>query len=145
MSWATNRGPSRAIVMTAAIGQHEHEGGADAASCRWQSTCIARRGEAVDRPVRHSSGNAKASGLARRAERGGHRDRHKAGVTGLDENGGTVGLGVLIAALKRVRTLDGSMPLVITSQLIVKTFRITGLVKVFEIHPSLLEAMSAAD
>ena len=66
-------------------------------------------------------------------------------MTGLDENGGTVGLGVLIAALKRVRTLDGSMPLVITSQLIVKTFRITGLVKVFEIHPSLLEAMSAAD
>jgi hypothetical protein len=36
-------------VMTASIGQHEHEGGADAAGCRWQSThawCIARRGEA---------------------------------------------------------------------------------------------------
>ena len=48
----------------------------------------------------------------------------------------STGLGVLIGALKRVRTHDGNLVLVCTEPRIVKVFEITGLNQVFDIHPS---------
>ena len=49
----------------------------------------------------------------------------------------STGLGVLIGALKRVRTHDGALVLVCTEPRIVKVFEITGLNQVFQIYPSL--------
>lgn len=48
----------------------------------------------------------------------------------------STGLGVLIGALKRVRTHDGNLVLVCTEPRIVKVFEITGLNQVFQIHSS---------
>ncbi len=48
----------------------------------------------------------------------------------------STGLGVLIGALKRVRTHDGNLALVCTEPRIVKVFEITGLNQVFQIFPS---------
>lgn len=48
----------------------------------------------------------------------------------------STGLGVLIGALKRVRTHDGDLVLVCADARIVKVFEITGLDRVFEIHGS---------
>ncbi len=53
----------------------------------------------------------------------------------------STGLGVLIGALKRVRTHDGALVLVCTEPRIVKVFEITGLNQVFEIFPSLDDAV----
>ena len=55
----------------------------------------------------------------------------------------STGLGVLVGALKRVRTHDGSLRLVCTQDRILKIFRITGLTKVFPIHASVAEAVAA--
>jgi len=52
-------------------------------------------------------------------------------------------LGVLVNGLKQVRAHDGSMSLVIPQEKILKVFRITGLTKVFGIHPSVDDALSA--
>ena len=48
----------------------------------------------------------------------------------------STGLGVLIGALKRVRTHDGNLVLVCTEPRIVKVFEITGLNQVFQIQSS---------
>jgi anti-sigma B factor antagonist len=55
----------------------------------------------------------------------------------------STGLGVLVGGLKRVRAHRGSLRIVCTTEHILKPFRITGLTKVFAIHPSLDEATEA--
>ena len=49
----------------------------------------------------------------------------------------STGLGVLVGALKKVRTLGGDLRLVINSEKVLKVFRITALTQVFTIHESL--------
>jgi anti-sigma B factor antagonist len=53
----------------------------------------------------------------------------------------STGLGVLVGGLKRVRSLDGELQLVCGQEKILKVFRITGLTKVFPIHPTLEDAL----
>lgn len=53
----------------------------------------------------------------------------------------STGLGVLVGGLKRVRTHDGSLTLVCTRERLLKIFRITGLTKVFDIHPDVPSAL----
>jgi anti-sigma B factor antagonist len=55
----------------------------------------------------------------------------------------STGLGVLVGALKRVKAHDGSLSLVCTQDKILKIFKITGLTKVFPIHDSVEQAVSA--
>jgi anti-sigma B factor antagonist len=55
----------------------------------------------------------------------------------------STGLGVLVGALKRVRTVDGNLDLVCTQERLLKIFRITGLSKVFPIHDSQSAALAA--
>lgn len=55
----------------------------------------------------------------------------------------STGLGVLVGGLKKVRAHEGSMSLVCTQERLLKIFRITGLGKVFSIHNSQSEAISA--
>ena len=55
----------------------------------------------------------------------------------------STGLGVLVGGLKRVRAHDGSLRLVCTQERILKIFRITGLTKVFGIHDTVDEAITA--
>ncbi len=55
----------------------------------------------------------------------------------------STGLGVLVGALKRVRSDGGSLDIVCTHQRILKIFEITGLDKVFGLHES-VEAAQAA-
>ena len=62
-----------------------------------------------------------------------------AGVNFID----STGLGVLVGGLKRVRAHDGSLDLVCTQERILKIFRITGLTKVFGIHDTVDEAITA--
>ncbi len=57
----------------------------------------------------------------------------------------STGLGVLVGGLKRVRAHDGSLELVCTQERILKIFRITGLTKVFPIHDSVDDALSATE
>jgi len=52
-------------------------------------------------------------------------------------------LGVLVGGVKRLRPSDGSLALVCTDQNILKIFEITGLDRVFAIHGSREEALSA--
>ena len=54
----------------------------------------------------------------------------------------STGLGVLVGALKRVRTSDGDFALVCTEPRILKLFEITGLTKVFPMRDSVEEAVS---
>lgn len=54
----------------------------------------------------------------------------------------STGLGVLVGALKKVRTLGGDLQLVITQERILKVFRITALTQVFTIHSTLDEALT---
>lgn len=56
----------------------------------------------------------------------------------------STGLGVLVGGLKRVRSNNGSLRLVCTQEKILKVFRITGLTKVFPIHDSVADAVSAS-
>lgn len=53
----------------------------------------------------------------------------------------STGLGVLVGALKKVRTVGGDLQLVIDQEKILKVFRITALTQVFTIHSSLDEAL----
>ncbi len=55
----------------------------------------------------------------------------------------STGLGVLVGALKRVRTHDGELALVCAEPRILKVFEITGLTKVFSIFGSVDEAVGA--
>lgn len=52
-------------------------------------------------------------------------------------------LGVLVGGVKRLRPAGGSLALVCTDQNITKIFEITGLDRVFPIHPSRAEALVA--
>ncbi len=52
-------------------------------------------------------------------------------------------LGVLVGGVKRLRPTGGSLALVCTDQNITKIFEITGLDRVFPIHASRDEALSA--
>jgi anti-anti-sigma factor len=52
-------------------------------------------------------------------------------------------LGVLVGGLKRVHPHDGSFQLVCTHERILKIFRITGLIDVFQIHSSAEGAVSS--
>jgi anti-sigma B factor antagonist len=52
----------------------------------------------------------------------------------------STGLGVLVGGLKRVKSNDGEMKLVVTQDRIMKIFDITGLAKVFPMFGSLDEA-----
>jgi len=56
----------------------------------------------------------------------------------------STGLGVLVGGLKRVKSNDGDLKLVITQDRIMKIFDITGLSKVFPIHGSLDDALQTA-
>lgn len=56
----------------------------------------------------------------------------------------STGLGVLVGALKRVRTHGGDLALVCTQPRVLKVFEITGLTKVFPMHASVDEAVTAA-
>ncbi|MEO9223645.1 MAG: STAS domain-containing protein [Acidimicrobiales bacterium] len=53
----------------------------------------------------------------------------------------STGLGVLVGALKRVRTHDGELVLVCTHARVLKVFEITGLTKVFPIYKTVDEAV----
>ncbi|MGH2686844.1 MAG: STAS domain-containing protein [Actinomycetota bacterium] len=55
----------------------------------------------------------------------------------------STGLGVLVGALKRVRTHEGELALVCTQPRILKVFEITGLTKVFSMHRTVDEAVAA--
>jgi anti-sigma B factor antagonist len=54
-------------------------------------------------------------------------------------------LGVLIGAVKRLRTRDGMLTIVNTDRNIAKTFEITGLDQIFTIRPTRDEAIEALD
>ena len=56
----------------------------------------------------------------------------------------STGLGVLVGALKRVRTSDGELALVCTEPRILKVFEITGLTKVFPMRRTVDEAVSGS-
>ncbi len=62
------------------------------------------------------------------------------GVTFMD----STGLGVLVGRLKLIRGFGGSMRLVSAHERVLKVFTITGLDKVFEIFPTVDEAVAAA-
>ena len=55
----------------------------------------------------------------------------------------STGLGVLVGGLKRVRPHDGSLDLVCTQERMLKTFKITGLTKVFGIYQTVDQAIAA--
>lgn len=54
----------------------------------------------------------------------------------------STGLGVLVGGLKKVRAQDGTMSLVCSQERLLKIFRITGLAKVFTIHPDEASALA---
>lgn len=54
----------------------------------------------------------------------------------------STGLGVLIGALKRVRTADGDLSLVCTHARILKVLEITGLTRVFTVHSTVEAAVA---
>lgn len=53
----------------------------------------------------------------------------------------STGLGALVGSLKRLREQDGSLELVIADGRIMTVFRVTGLDRVFAIHPSFPDAI----
>jgi anti-sigma B factor antagonist len=55
----------------------------------------------------------------------------------------STGLGVLVGGLKRARAVGGSVELVSSQPKILKIFNVTGLEKVFGIHPTVDEAVAA--
>jgi anti-sigma B factor antagonist len=56
----------------------------------------------------------------------------------------STGLGVLVGGLKRVKSNEGEMKLVVTQDRIMKIFDITGLAKVFPVFGSLDDALGRA-
>jgi anti-sigma B factor antagonist len=56
----------------------------------------------------------------------------------------STGLGVLVGRLKLVRAANGTLRLVCSSERILSVFSITGLDKVFQIFPSVDDALAAA-
>jgi anti-sigma B factor antagonist len=57
----------------------------------------------------------------------------------------STGLGVLVGRLKLVRGQSGSLRIVSGQERILKVFKITGLDKVFHIHPTVEDATAAAN
>lgn len=57
----------------------------------------------------------------------------------------STGLGVLVGRLKLARSRGGHLRLVGADDRVLKVFSITGLDKVFEIHPSVEDALAAED
>jgi anti-sigma B factor antagonist len=55
----------------------------------------------------------------------------------------SAGLGVLLGGLERARGADGDLTLVSTGQSVIKVLELTGLTRVFEIHPSRTAALGA--
>lgn len=55
----------------------------------------------------------------------------------------STGLGVLVGALKRVKTHGGELSLVIDQEKVLKVFRITALTQVFPIFETVDEALKA--
>jgi anti-anti-sigma factor len=62
------------------------------------------------------------------------------GVSFLD----SIGLVVLVGSLRRTRSVNGHVKIVCNQERINKIFRITGLIKVFELYDTLPEALAAA-
>ncbi len=56
----------------------------------------------------------------------------------------STGLGVLVGALKRVRSHQGSLQLVCSRDRLLTVFRITGLAQVFAMYDSVEQAVSGA-
>jgi anti-sigma B factor antagonist len=56
----------------------------------------------------------------------------------------STGLGVLVGGLKRVKSQEGELKLVVSQDRIMKIFDITGLAKVFPMFGSLDEAVAGA-
>ena len=56
----------------------------------------------------------------------------------------STGLGVLVSGLKRFRTMDSDVLLVVGTTRILKVFEITGLTQVFRIHATRDAAVAAA-
>jgi anti-sigma B factor antagonist len=56
----------------------------------------------------------------------------------------STGLGVLVAALNRMRRQEGDVELICSQSRILRVFEITGLTRVFTIHPSLDAVSSGA-
>jgi anti-sigma B factor antagonist len=54
----------------------------------------------------------------------------------------STGLGALVGSLKRLREQDGSLKLVVAADKILMLFRLTGLVHVFALRSSFLEAIA---
>lgn len=63
------------------------------------------------------------------------------GVSFLD----STGLGALVGSLKRVRTRDGSLRLVTSTDRILEIFRITGLNRAFALYPSVPDAVATGE
>lgn len=57
----------------------------------------------------------------------------------------STGLGVLVGGLKRARLRGGGLRLVSDQEKILKILRITGLIRVFPIHPDLTSALAAGE
>ena len=55
----------------------------------------------------------------------------------------STGLGVLVSRLKQQRLDGGDLALVIPSERLLRNFRITGLDRVFHIHPTVAAAVAA--
>jgi anti-sigma B factor antagonist len=55
----------------------------------------------------------------------------------------STGVGVLVGALKKVRSSGGTLDIVCTQPRLLKIFDITGLDKVFGLHTSVAEAVSS--
>lgn len=54
----------------------------------------------------------------------------------------STGLGVLVGALKRVRSDNGSLDIICTNERLLRIFDITGLDRVFELHRSVDDVVS---
>jgi len=57
----------------------------------------------------------------------------------------SAGLGVLVGGLKRARSTAGELVLVATGRSVVRVLELTGLTRVFEIHPSRAAALGIAE
>ncbi len=57
----------------------------------------------------------------------------------------SAGLGVLVGGLKRAKDGEGDIVLVATGQNVIKVLELTGLTRVFEIHPSRAAALGAGE
>ena len=55
----------------------------------------------------------------------------------------SAGLGVLLGGLERARAAAGDLALVATGQSVIRVLELTGLNRVFEIHPSRTAALGA--